>query len=133
MINIASALLGIGSWFKKNWKLTLAVILVVAGYFFISNMKQAAYDSGVEVTEKKYKEIIDAENQRNRDFEKKIGDIVSTFGEKAVQEALERESKTVIQKEKITEIVTNNPVYQECKIDQEVLDARNAVRELGPK
>lgn len=123
-------------FFGKYWKIIVPVILaglaIWGAISWINNIKEEAYNNGVVATDNKWEDKIAKENEANRKFEETLRDIVGEFGQQAVEEAIARTETTVIHQEKIREIIRNNPIYKECKIDPQVLDARNQIRALGP-
>lgn len=124
------------SLIKKNWKVALAIIvaglLYISASWYISSIKTESYNNGRNEVEEEYKARIAAENEKNREFEKTLQGIIEDFGTKAVEKALVRKEATIIHQEKIREIIRNNPVYESCNVDQEVLNERNNIRALGP-
>lgn len=127
----------IGGFIKANWKIILPIILVVAFYFFItdkiSDAREEGYNSGVEFQIKEQKKQVDAENKRNREFEAMLSSVIGKFGKEVVEETITRMASEQKIQTKINTIIKDNPIYTECKVDQEVLDARNEIRKLGPQ
>lgn len=140
MLGIGLRLLGIGKTIKQfvldNWKILLPIILVIIAYFYISNLisnaKEEAYNKGVVAERTVWNNRVSEEDRKNREFEKIIRSAITDFGEKAVKEAAARISKETVYKNTIETLVKDNPVYVECKADQNLIDARNAIRDLGP-
>lgn len=137
-------LLGIGNaireFIKKNYKwivpILLAVSLVALGYIKYKSDMASAYDNGyakavTEVNDSWYKKV-DEEAARNKQFELTLREIIVQFGEKAVREATSRVTKEIKYRDRINTIIKTNPKYEQCVVDQEVIDNRNAIRQLGP-
>lgn len=140
-VGLGLKLLGIGGaikdFFKANWKIIVPIILVVAFYFFItdkiSDAREEGYKSGVEFQIAKHKADIEAENARNRKFEENLAKVIGTFGRDVVEQTVARMASEQKIQTKINTIIKENPVYTECVVDQEVIDARNEIRKLGPQ
>lgn len=134
LLGLGLQLLGIGRFIKDfflaNWKWLVPLLILIAGFFYTKNHY---YKLGRADEKAAWEARIADEDAKNRKFEAKLADIVSTYGKKAAEEAAERVKNETVYTNKIERIVNNNSIYQECKVDQEVLDSRNAIRELGPK
>ena len=127
-----SFLLGIGSFFKANWKI-VAIALFIAGInFYHTNAVDDAYDNGVKVERKAWDDKVKAENEAERKYEKLVQDAVNLYGKKLLDDAEKRVGKETVYKNNLETIIKDNPVYQQCVVDQSVLDNRNAIRNLGP-
>ena len=122
---------------KSNFKWLLPLLLLVAVVFFVNraigNMKEAAYNEGYAKKTEEVNKAIAEENKRNREFEQKLELAITNYGEKVVEQASIRNKKETVFTNKIQTIVTEKPIYTECKVDQEVTDARNEIRRLGPE
>lgn len=122
---------------KSNFKWLLPLLLLVAVAFFVNraigNMKEAAYNEGYAKKTEEVNKAIAEENKRNREFEQKLELAITNYGEKVVEQAYIRNKKETVFTNKIQTIVTEKPIYTECKVDQEVTDARNEIRRLGPE
>lgn len=140
-VGLGLKLLGIWNpikeFFKNNWKWIVPLILVVLFYFFITDKindaREEGYTAGIAFEKSEQAKRVAIENESNRKFEAMLNTSISKFGRKAVEEAIQRVSKETVYKEKITTMVRDNPIYQDCKVEQEVLDARNEIRRLGPQ
>lgn len=137
MIGLALRLLGFGKMLKQlviqHWKIAVAILLVVGAYFYIEHVKSVAFQAGQEKVIAEVNAKTDEENRKNREFEQKLQSVVDSYGQKAVEEAAKRIEKEVVQTNTIQTLVKEKPIYTECKVDQSVTDARNAIRELGPE
>ena len=122
---------------KSNFKWLLPLFLLIAVAFFVNraigNMKEAAYNEGYAKKTEEVNKAIAEENKRNREFEQKLELAITNYGEKVVEQASIRNKKETVFTNKIQTIVTEKPIYTECKVDQEVTDARNEIRRLGPE
>jgi len=137
MFGIALRLLGIGKLIRQfifnNWKLFVGIItLIIGAYYYVNHIKHVAYQSGRNNVVAEVQAKMNEQNAENRIFEQKLQTIVDTYGKTAVQEALKRIEKETIQTNTIQTLIKEKPIYTECKVDQAVTDARNAIRELGP-
>jgi hypothetical protein len=145
MLGIGLKLLGIGSWIKNfvaaNWRwlvpLLVGIVIVLASYLYISDKisdaREEGIAQGIDYQKKIYAKQVDEENERNRKFEELLDKAISNFGRDVVEQTVERMAKETRAKDKITTIIKNNPVYEQCVVDQEVLDTRNQIRKLGPQ
>jgi hypothetical protein len=145
MLGIGLKLLGIGSWIKNffaaNWRwlvpLLVGIVIVVTSYLYISDKisdaREEGIAQGIDYQKKIYAKQVDEENERNRKFEELLDKAISNFGRDVVEQTAERMAKETRAKDKITTIIKNNPVYEQCVVDQEVLDTRNQIRKLGPQ
>lgn len=122
---------------KSNFKWIGPLLLLVAVAFFVNraigNMKEEAYNQGYAKKTEEVQKAVDEENKRNREFEQKLGDAITKYGNRVVEESARRNEKETIYQNKIQTIVTEKPIYTECRVDQEVTDARNEIRRLGPE
>lgn len=122
---------------KSNFKWLVPVLLLVAVAFFVNravdNMKEEAYKSGYAKKSDEVKKAIAEENKKNREFEQKLEIAITKYGEKVLDQSTKRIEKETIHTNKIQTIVTEKPIYTQCVVDQEVTDARNEIRKLGPE
>jgi len=136
MFGLALRLLGLGKLIRQfvfqNWKVFIGIALIIGAYYYVNHVKHVAYQSGRNDVVAEVKAETEKENNQNRIFEQKLQTIVDTYGRTAVQEASKRIEKETIQTNTIQTLVKEKPIYTECKVDQAVTDARNAIRELGP-
>ena len=134
MIGIGLKLLGIGKFFKdffvSNWRWLLPVLFVVCGFLWT---KEHYYDLGKETERAAWEARVAKEQEQNNKITLELLDAADHFGRKYIEES---EARRVIENthtESIKTIIKDNPVYTDCKVDQEVLDQQNALKELGPK
>jgi hypothetical protein len=121
------------SFIGQNWKIFLPIILVIGAYFYHKHALNEAYDEGVKFEWTRVKALADAQDKRNREFETQMDSSIKKYGQQLLEDAAERVKQETIHTEKIKTIVQNNPVYEQCLVDQEVINLRNQTRALGPK
>jgi len=135
-VGLAFRLLGFGKLIKQfvfqNWKLFIVITLIIGAYYYVNHIKEVAYQTGRNDVVAEVKAETEKENNQNRIFEQKLQTIVDTYGQQAITEASKRIEKETIQTNTIQTLIKEKPVYTDCKVDQSVTDARNAIRELGP-
>jgi hypothetical protein len=136
MFGLALRLLGIGKLIRQfifnNWKLFVGITIIIGAYYYVNHIKHVAYQSGRNDVVAEVQAKMNEQNAENRIFEQKLQTIVDTYGRTAVQEASKRIEKETIQTNTIQTLIKEKPIYTECKVDQAVTNARNAIRELGP-
>lgn len=121
----------------KYWKY-IALLIAVAGLFasatiWYNNQIDAAYNRGVVAENIKWEKRVAKENSDNRKFEVKLDEVID-----AVRKEIRKEEKVRVEKETkyigtVESIIRDNPISAECRVPQEVLDARNEIRKLGPE
>lgn len=122
--------LAVTSFVSKNWKWMLPVLALFLTFLFVRNHY---YDLGREEERTQWGARIAKEEAKNRKLTDMLETSVSSFAELKDQENDERISREIIRENRISTIVEQKPVYSECKIDQEILDEQNALKELGPR
>jgi len=134
MLGLGLKLLGIGKFlrdfFLNNWKWLVPLMLLVAGFFWT---KGHYYNVGINAERAIWEAKIEKERKRNEELTAGLLTSVNNFGRLAEKESEERTSKEVIRENRINTIIEEKPVYQECKVDQEIIDEQNALKALGPK
>ena len=127
-------LLGIGKFLKKfflqNWKWIVPLLLAFAAFQWT---KSHYYNLGTSDERVAWEARVEKERKRNEELTAGLLSSVDNFGKLAEQENSERASKEVIRENRINTIIQEKPIYQECKVDQEILDELNALKALGPK
>lgn len=120
----------------NNWKWLLPLALLVASYFYVNYKIDQAYDNGytagVTYEIERQRQKIEIENQKNRQFEEMLSKAISDFGRTIARETSERVIKEKEIRTRVETIIRDNPIYQQCKVDPEVLEDRNKLRALGP-
>lgn len=127
-------LLGIGKvikdFFLQNWKWIVPLLLALAAFQWT---KSHYYNVGINKERAIWEAKVEKERKRNEELTAGLLTSVNNFGKLADKENGERTSKEVIRENRINTIIEEKPVYQECKVDQEILDEQNALKALGPK
>lgn len=126
-------LLTAGNFVKANWKVFAAIGLVLAAFFWYKGQMRQAYKNGKADCNAEWVKKIDAENKKNREFEKELQKDLSGLGQKIDETNAARVIRENTHKETIREIIKDNPIYTECKVEPKILDERNKIRALGPK
>ena len=130
MIWLGLRLLGLKKFIKENWKWLLPVLALVASFFIVSHIY---YDKGVAAERHAWEERVKAESAKNIKKTENINAGVYQFGVKVEKEDKARVEKETVYKDKILTVIKNNPVYTDCKVEQDVIDSRNAIRAEGPR
>lgn len=134
MLGLGLKLLGIGKFLKdfflQNWKWLVPLLLIVAGFFWT---KDHYYDLGKEQEKVAWEAKVEAERKRNEELTELLASSVDTFGKVVDARNEERIDRETIRETRINTIVEEKPIYQECKVDQEVIDEQNAIKAEGPK
>ena len=130
---IGAKLLRFGSrlkeFFLRNWRWIVPLILVTTGFLWTKNHY---YDLGASDERVIWVKRVADEATKNKVLTEKLAVSVDSFGAKAKKDDTKRSGKEVIHQDRIKTIIQDNPVYTQCKIDQEVLDEQNAIKALGP-
>lgn len=123
----------IGKFFMANWKIFVPILLVLAAWWYHNRAIDQAYDAGVVAEQQANQARVDEENRKNREFEEAMGRSIEKFGKKLLEDNEARIVTETIHTNQIKTIVQDNPVYEQCLVDQEVIDLRNQTRALGPR
>ena len=119
------------------WKyVTLAMIFIAVvgkAYGWYHNQLDAAYKSGVEAVKTEYEEKVKKTNEENRKFEERMSGIINEYGISIDTSNTQRSGAEIKQLNKIEELIRADMKYSKCEVNQPVTDARNKIRELGPK
>lgn len=128
------ALLGVGKFVKEfvlqNWQWIVPLALAFAAFLWT---KDHYYNLGTSDERVTWEAKVDKERKRNEELTAGLLTSVDNFGKLADKENSERVSKEVIRENRINTIIEEKPIYQECKVDQDILDELNAIKALGPK
>lgn len=134
MLGLGLKLLGLGKYIKefflRNWKWLLPVIFVCIGFLWT---KEHYYDLGKNTERLAWEARVAKEQELNNRLTLALAGTADHFGRKYIEQAETRNEQTISRTEKISTIIKDNPVYQDCKVDTEVLEQQNAIKELGPK
>lgn len=135
-LNLVGLKIVASKFVKNNWKWLLPLVAVVVLYFWGSHefnkVKEAAYKQGVVAENTRWNKLVAEEDKRNREFEAKLADMITKYGYTVIDKSAKRVEKETTVKEQIKTIVQNNPVYEQCVVDQSVIEKRNEIRRLGP-
>ena len=127
MLWIGLKLLGIRKFLLENWKIILPIVAVIAAFFMVSNIY---YNKGVTTERQSWEDRVAHEQAKNEKTTKKTAVAVANYGENKQKEAEVRIKKETVYKDRIVTLVKELPA--DCKVSQEVLDSRNAIRAEGP-
>jgi hypothetical protein len=116
----------------SNWKIFAALIFLAGIYFYHTNAVDNAYDKGVSVERKAWKDKVKAEDEANRKYEKLVQDAVDSYGKKLLDESEKRIGTETVYKNNIETRIKDNPIYLQCEAETEVLTNINDIRKLGP-
>lgn len=134
MLGLGLKLLGVGKFlrdfFLQNWKWLVPLILLIVAFFWTKNHY---YDLGKEEERVVWEAKVEAERKRNEELTKALASSVDTFGKVVEERNEERTDRETIRETRINTIVQEKPIYQECKVDQEVVDEQNAIKAMGPR
>lgn len=133
MLGIGLKLLGVGKFIKEfflqNWKWIVPIILAAAAFMWT---RDHYYNAGKLNERTKWEEKLDKERAKNQSLTNALLETTSTLGKIATERNNERVQAETIRENTIRTIVENNTVYEECKVDQEVIDAQNELKAMGP-
>ena len=68
---------------------------------------------------------------RNEKLTELLAGSVTTFAEAAGTRNEDRVEKETIRETRINTIVEEKPIYEQCLVDQEIIDEQNALKEMG--
>lgn len=130
---IKGTLRSISGFLKDNWKWVLPIILVIGAYWWHNKEIDKAYDRGVVAEAGRVKDLIEAEDARNREFEKNLAAQLAQYVlDNAAEDKVRVETETK-SFHTIEQVIKNNPVFEQCIVDKEIIEERNKIRALGPK
>lgn len=121
------------SFIKKHWRIVLVILLVIAAYFWYNSKIKEAFESGVETEAQRTKDLIKAEDERNREFEKNLAENIAEYVQNNREKDEIRVEKETKRFHTIEQIIKDSPNSNKCLVDQEIIDERNKIRALGPK
>lgn len=114
--------------------LGLAVVSVLAGVkIWYDNQIEAAFNRGAQSVVEEYKAKVEETNKQNREFEKRMGSIITNYSTSISKAESKRTSAELRQLKKIEELIAQDTKYNTCEVDDLVIESRNNIRELGPK
>lgn len=130
--------LGLMKIVKRYWKIVLGLLIVALLFWghwkLVNNYGEEQYQRGVDATLAKMKTEVKARNSVNREVEKRAADGLGDFAKRKEREDVERSKKEKAREDRVIAGVYAKPSLnsEECSIPPQVLDDRNAIRELGP-
>jgi hypothetical protein len=116
----------------SNWKIFAALIFLAGIYFYHTNAVDNAYDKGVSVERKAWKDKVKAEDEANRKYEQIVQNAVDLYGKKLLDDSEKRIGTETVYKNNIETRIKDNPIYLQCEAETEVLTNINDIRKLGP-
>lgn len=88
------------------------------------------YDKGVDAERTAWEARVKAESAKNAKTSERIATTVVKYAEVKQKEAEVRIKKETVYKDRILTLIQEIPA--DCKVSQEILDSRNAIRAEGP-
>jgi hypothetical protein len=123
-------LLGFGraavKWAFDNWRITLPILAVVITFFWT---KEHYYTLGREDCRVEWEARVAAESKKNEKLSEKLVDNAVKFGEHVERDNTQRKEKETSVQTRI-ETIIEKPIYQECKVDSEVVTDQNELKEM---
>lgn len=114
---------------KTLWKLAGAIILALVIIAGVTKTYTDTYNRGVLAERAVWVEKAEIQAKVNKEFELTLANTIKAYGLQVLDESAKRVDKETIYKNKIETIIKDNPIYIQCKVDQQVLDYRNNIRE----
>lgn len=114
---------------KTLWQLAGAVTLALVIIAGVTKTYTDTYNRGVLAERAVWVQKAEAQAEANKQFELTLANTIKTYGLQVLDESAKRVDKETIYKNKIETIIKDNPIYIQCKVDQQVLDYRNNIRE----
>ncbi len=112
-------------WAFDNWRITVPILAVVITFFWT---KEHYYTQGREDCRVEWEAKVAAETLKNEKLSEKLIDNSIKFGEHTDKENNERKEKETSTQTRI-ETIIEKPIYQECKVDSEVVTGQNELKE----
>lgn len=137
-IKLALMLFGksVARFIKSNWKWLLPLLAIIGLLIYhniaVENAVNEGFIAGVRDEKDKQQALVNEQNKKNREFEALITTAIADFGKSIIQDTAKRTATEIKLRDNVTTIIRDNPIYQQCVVDLEVLEARNTIRELGP-
>lgn len=126
-------LLGVGKFLKdfflQNWKWLVPLILVIVAFFWT---RDHYLDQGKAEEKVVWEKKVEKERLRNEKLTEQLASSVANFAEAANTRNEHRIEKETIRENRINTIIEEKPIYQQCLVDQEVINEQNALKEMGP-
>lgn len=116
-------------FFIHNWKWLVPLILVVLGFLWT---RDHYLDQGKAEEKVVWEKKVEKERLRNEKLTELLAGSVTIFAEAAGTRNEDRVEKETILETRINTIVEEKPIYEQCLVDQEIIDEQNALKEMGP-
>ena len=100
----------------------------MAAFFIVSS---TYYDKGIQAERATWEARVKAESAKNVETTKETKTAVVDYGAAKQKETEIRIKKETVYKDRILTLIKEIPA--DCKVSQEILDSRNAIRAQGPK
>lgn len=125
----------IAAWqiLKKTWPFLLAIGLIIMIILHLQSIYNDGVAQGTANANAAWQKKYDAAEAKNKELTQLLQTSLDTYSKQLDQQNQIRVDKENTHTNTITEIVKENPVYQQCLIDKAVIDQRNAIRALGPQ
>jgi hypothetical protein len=112
-------------WAFDNWRIALPIIAIIVTFLWT---KEHYYTLGKEDCRAEWEAKVTAETQKNEKLTKQLVDNSIKFGEHTEKDNNERKEKETSTQTRI-ETIIEKPIYQECKVDSEVVKGQNELKE----
>lgn len=133
MLTVGLKLLGVGKFLKdfflQNWKWLVPILLLITGFLWT---RDHYLDQGKAEEKVVWEKKVEKERLRNEKLTEQLASSVANFAEAANTRNEDRIEKETIRESRINTIIEEKPIYQQCLVDQEVIDEQNALKEMGP-
>jgi hypothetical protein len=113
----------------NNWKLIAGGVAALVIAIGIAKTYKDTYNRGVLAERAVWVKKAELQAKVNKEFELRLATSIRDYGLKILNESNKRVEKETIYKNKIETIIKDNPIYTECKVDDQVLEYRNSIRE----
>jgi len=128
MIWLGLKLLGLRKFLLDNWKWTFPAVGLILAFYLVSS---TYYEKGMTTERAHWEKRIKTESAKNIETTKETKTAVVDYGAAKQKEAEVRIKKETVYKDRILTLIKEIP--EDCKVSQEILDSRNAIRAQGPK
>lgn len=123
-------------FFSDYWKYILPALALVGVWFWYNGQINAAEDRGLiegrAIEKAEWVARVEQENKDNRALESKLVTTLETAAARLIENQKIRVVKEEVLVKEIQTIIRENPVYEQCLINDQVLTFRNDIRKLGP-
>lgn len=136
-IKLLSVFSSIKKLIKKYWMYIIPLLLILGAVLYHNSEVKKSFnrgqDHGIMLENTRVNKLIAKQDEINKkasdDLKKKISDLEVVANKKEKQ----RNLVEYRYKDNIVEIVKNNTIYKDCKLDNSIIDNINNIRKLGPK